>query len=225
MSVDPILLTPSNSAEIRSRFLVSTLVLMFAGVMLAASFWLPYRKIAVVTPALPQGVQFVYYLNHLDGPLVSTLAGRGISGDSRLADLRELQRSLSVAIVTALCLLGIAAGLVRRRWVALLALPAIFLPVIIVADTTRWLVSLVNVLAASDGPLRDPPTFLLFNRLAVAGFTLESHPGPGLALAVASSVTVLVGLWLRRQAHRAAARRSRAAEEASGSGSLSQHAI
>ena len=191
--------------EARGRYWTSTLVLIAAGVMLAISFWLPYWNLTLVTPGKPQGARLVSYLNHLDGPESVLLNGGGAGKAGLQSGIRELELSFAVALVTAFCLLGLAAVLVRNRWAALLALPPLCFPLIVVADTTRWLVSVVAVLSGTDDLLRSPPTFLLSDRLVAGGVALEIRPDAGLLLAIASSITVLVGVWLHRKAHRLAA--------------------
>ncbi|HEV7670501.1 MAG TPA: hypothetical protein VGS22_18435 [Thermoanaerobaculia bacterium] len=199
-SIGTTVLALSHRTVARGRYLTPTLVLMAAGVMLALSFWLPYCELTLVTPALPQGVRLVFYLNHFDGPLDSLLASAGNPVEARLDDLLQLERSLDVAMVTALCLLLVAAAFVRWRWAALLAAPSLAFPFIAIADTTQWLLSVVT----PGISLHAPPTFHWVGRLAVDGIVLTTYPATGLFLAVASSLTAAGGLWFHFRAHQPA---------------------
>lgn len=170
--------------------------------MLALSLFLPYWEMTLVTPAQPGGLRLVSYLGHLEGPLDVVLASAGTASHARLQELAELERSLAVATVTVICLLVIAATFVHSRWAALLSLPALCFPMIVIADTAQWLRSIVGGIIAASGSPADPPALPLFGRLALAGVSLETRPGAGLVLAAAASVTVLAGLWLHRNAYK-----------------------
>ncbi len=172
---------PLTRARRRARYLAPTLALTAAGVMLAVSFFLPYWKVRVVTASQPAGLQLVSYLGHVEGPLDAVLAGGAASRDARLRELSELERSLLVATATVICLLVVAATFVHNRWAALLALPAWVFPVIVVADTARWLQGIVSGAGAR---------------------VVETRPGSGLLLAATASAAVVGGLWLHRRAYK-----------------------
>ena len=62
-----------------------------------------------------------------------------------------------------------------------MALPAFLLPVIVVADTARWLQAIVSGAGAR---------------------VVETRPGSGLLLAATASAAVVGGLWLHRRAYK-----------------------
>ena len=173
--------TPLTRARRRARYLAPTLALTAAGVMLATSLFLPYWKVRLVTASHPAGLQLVSYLHRVEGPLDDVLAGGAAARDARLRELSELERSLLVATATVISLLVVAATFVHNRWAALLALPAFVFPVIVVADTARWLQAIVR---GADARV------------------LETRPGAGLLLAAAASAAVVGGLWLHRRAYK-----------------------
>jgi hypothetical protein len=129
------------------------------------------------------------------------LALRGGPGAARLADLAELERSVATCGVAVACMLVVSAIFVRNRWAALLTLPAIVFPAIVVADTAHWLRSLLDdaaVSAAAPGQ----PVWQLFGRLASDQMVLETRIGSGLLVAIAASLAVIAGLWLHRDSYR-----------------------
>ncbi len=196
----------SQTRTLKSRRLnpAARWTLVAAAALLMVSYWLPYWQIHLVTPGEPRGVKLVSYLGRLDGPLPEVLSAAGWPGSRRAEDLDALERSLSLALVVVVGML-LSAASIRCRWTALLAVPAICFPFIVVADTAQWLVSILARLSPVPGPLHVGPAFLLLGRLAVAGATLDARPAAGFILAVCASMTGLGGLWLNR-AHRRSAK-------------------
>jgi len=186
----------------RGRYLAPTVALTAAGALIAISLFLPYWEMTLVTPADPAGLRLISYLGHLEGPLDTVLASAGRARAARLRELSELERSLAVATVTVICLLVVAATFVHNRWAALLSLPALAFPVIVIADMAGWLHSIVAGISAASGSLRAPPALPLFGRLAIDGVSLETRPGAGLLVAAAASLAVIAGLWLHRSAYK-----------------------
>jgi len=186
------------------RHLAPTVALSAAGALLAVSFLFPYWNLTLVTPSHPSGLRLVSYLAHVEGPLDAVLESAGRPIAARRQALTQLERSLVAATVTVICLLVVSATLVRSRWAALLSFPALCFPMIAVADTSRWLDSMAAGVSATQGALPAAAPLLPFGILAGGGVLLETRPGAGLLLAVAASVTVVVGLWLHRKAYRAA---------------------
>lgn len=179
----------------RRAHLAPSVALSVASVLLAISIFLPYWRLVLITTAQPGGLRLVSYLGHLDGPIEPVLAAAGVSSAVPLMSLSELERSLSLATGTVLCLLLVAAILVHNRWATLLALPALFFPVIVVADTARWLRPTVEGLAAAaDTPIAALSP-LLFGRLGMERMVLEIRPGAGLVLATLASLAVVAGIW------------------------------
>jgi hypothetical protein len=196
---------PSNddshlSHAMRVPCLAHSAALTAAGGLLAVSLFLPYWELRLVTPAHPGPLRLVAYLGHLDGPVEPVLAAAEVPSARPLLLLSELERSLALATGTVICFLMVAAALARRRWAALLALPACCFPLIVVADTARWLAPIVEGLTAAAGAPADAPSLLPFCRLVMSSTMLEIRPGAGLALATVASLVVVAGLRLQRRA-------------------------
>jgi copper chaperone NosL len=193
---------PSQSQRARFRYLGPTMALTAAGAMLAISLFLPYWELTLVAADHPQGLRLVSYLAHIEGPLDVVLASAGRPAAAGLQELSQLERSLAAATVTVICLLVVAATFVHSRWAALLSLPALCFPLIVIADSARWLGTMVAGISGTSGPLPSLSPLALFGRLVKGGVSLETRPGAGLILAVAASLTVIAGLWLHRNAYR-----------------------
>lgn len=158
----------------------------------------------MVTSDHPRGLRLVSYLAHVEGPLDPVLESAGRPIAARRQALTQLERSLVAATVTVICLLVVAATFVRNRWAALLSFPALCFPMIVLADTSRWLDSMVAGVSATQGVLPAAARLWPFGILAGDGVTLDTRPGAGLLIALAASATVVIGLWLHRRAYQAA---------------------
>lgn len=193
-----------SRVESRGRRLAPTVALSAAGALLAVSLLFPYWNLTLVTPEHPRGLSLVSYLAQVEGPLDAVLECAGGPTAVRRQALTQLERSLVAATVTVICLLVVAATFVRNRWAALLSLPALCFPMIVIADTSRWLGSMAAGVSAAHGELPAAAPLWPFGVLAGGGVSLETRPGVGLLIALAASVTVLVGLWLHRDAYHGA---------------------
>lgn len=170
--------------------------------MLSISFLLPYWEVNLATAAPRKELRLVAYLHHLynlDGSVPSILAAGGTKAEVLLQSSGKLERSLTVAAVTVVSLLLVSVLFARNRWATLLSLPAVFFPLIVIADTSGWVRSMVAGISESLGWKSDPSTLPLFGRLAFDGGLLDIRPGAGLILAAAGSMAVIAGLWFRSE--------------------------
>ena len=170
--------------------------------MLSISFLLPYWEVNLATAAPRKELRLVAYLHHLydlNGPSHSILAAGGPKTEVLLQTTGKLERSLTAAAVTVVSLLLVSVLFARNRWATLLSLPAVFFPLIVIADTSGWVRSTVAGISESLGWKHDPSTLPLFGRLAFDGGLLDIRPGAGLILAAAGSIAVIAGLWFRSE--------------------------
>lgn len=184
----------------RVRHWAPTTALTAAALLIAVSLFLPYWSLRVQGPERA-ALELHAYLGSVHGPVGAVLAAAGRSGEAPLRDLSELERSLVVATATVVCFLLLAATLVRNRWAALVSLPALVFPFIVMADTARWLRPVLHGLCAGAGGIAVPTRFP-FQTLACGGTVLETRAGSGLILATLAAVVVVVGLALHRRAYR-----------------------
>ena len=188
-----------TAARFPARYLPPTVALAAAVSLLVISLFLPYWELTL-TPAGGEPLRLVSFLDHVEGPVDGVLAQAGKSGEAPLRQLVKLERSLAVATATVVSLLVVAAIFVRNRYAALLSLPALSFPWIVVADTRRWLQQIAGGLSEAAGEA--PPRAFLLGRTTFGSTVLEMRPGSGLFLAMASSLVVVAGLWFHRRAYR-----------------------
>lgn len=191
-------------AERRLHFALPTLALGLAAVLLIASIFLPYWKMTLLAPQYPGGLHVQAYLNHLEGDVREIDGLNHYIGMRPLGEAAELERELAIAAVTVLALLVLAAVYIHNRWAALLALPAVAFPVGFLADLYFWLrhfgtnLDPTAPLSSSIKPFVPP----VLGRGVVGQFATVAVPGPGLWLAFAAALIVLVGLYLHRRAYK-----------------------
>jgi hypothetical protein len=116
----------------------------------------------------------------------------------------KLERAVSVYAIGALALLLLAAVFIHTRWVVLLVLPAILMPVVFLADLQYWLrdfgLNLDETAALSSAI--DPFVPKVLGRGVIAQFETVAVPGAGLWLAILGSILCLVGLYFHRRAYK-----------------------
>jgi hypothetical protein len=196
--------TPEVMAERRLRFLLPTLVLGIAGVLLVASIFLPYWRMTLLAPQYPDGLQVRAYLDRLTGDVREIDGLNHYIGMRPLGEAAQLERSLSVLAVATIALLVLAAVFIHNRWAALLALPALLFPAGFLGDLHYWLRSFGTHLDP-HAPLSSavkpfvPP---VLGRGTVGQFATVALPDSGLWLAFSASLLILVGLWLHRRAYK-----------------------
>lgn len=188
----------------RSRYLIPTLLLAAAAVLLLISIFLPYWELTLHAPQYPKGLTVVAYLNNLEGDVREIDGLNHYIGMRPLGEAAVFEKSVSIIGVIVLVLLILAATFVHTRWTALLALPALLFPVIFIVDLQFWLANFgqnldpTAPLSSSVKPFV-PPVLGVGH---IAQFSTEAMPGPGLWLAILASVLILIGLYFHRRAYK-----------------------
>jgi copper chaperone NosL len=158
----------------------------------------------LLAPQYPGGLQVEAYLDHLQGDVREIDGLNHYIGMRPLGEAAAMERSMSIAAVTVIALLVVAAIYIHNRWAALLALPALLFPAIFLADMYYWLhrfgthLDPTAPLSSSIEPFVPP----VLGRGTVGQFATVALPGPGLLAAAAASAVILVGLWLHRRAYK-----------------------
>jgi copper chaperone NosL len=177
-----------------------------AAVLLIVSIALPWWQLTLHAPQYIEGLSITIFVDHVgggnNGQHVDEINGLNhYIGMRSLDEGGELERSLSIYAIPLMAGLGALVAL-RRRWLWLLALPAITLPVIFTADLYYWLYSFGHELdpkaALSNAIHEFTPTLLGNGR--VAQFTTTSVFGSGFYLAVLASLLLIsaVVIQIRR---------------------------
>lgn len=202
----------------RAKFLLPTLLLGTAGVLLVLSILLPYWHMRLNAPQYPKGLYVHAYLNRLEGDVREIDGLNHYIGMRPLGEAAQLERSLSLIAVGALALLLAGAVFIHNRWAAALCLPALLYPFIFLGDLQFWLANFgTNLdpkapLSSSIKPFVPP----VLGEGIVGQFSTVATPGAGLILAAIASLLILVGLYFHRRVYKplVEARRARRKAEA-----------
>jgi copper chaperone NosL len=188
----------------RVRYLLPTLFLAGGAVLIIVSIFLPYWSLVLHAPQYPQGLLVNAYLSHLEGDVQEIDGLNHYIGMRPLAEAAQLEKSISVFAIGALILLVLAAIFIHSPWSVLLAIPAILLPVVFLADLYYWLNNFGQNLdpnAALSNAVK-PFTPTILGEGVIGQFKTVAFADFGLLLATAASALILIGLYLQRRAYK-----------------------
>jgi hypothetical protein len=121
-----------------------------------------------------------------------------------LGEAAQLERSVSIAAIAILALLVLAAIFIHTKWAALLALPAILMPVIFLADMYFWMRNFGQNLDPT-APLSsaiEPFVPPIWGEGMVGQFVTTATFEIGLWLAILASILIIAGLYFHRAAYK-----------------------
>lgn len=196
---------PSDTDESeRKRYLIPTLLFATAAILLIISVFLPYWEMELHAPQYPKGLHITAYVNRLTGDVFEIDGLNHYIGMRPLDEAAQFEKSISMIGIVSVSLLVLAAILVHTKWVVLLALPAILMPVMFLADLQWWLRKFGTELdpAAPLSSAIEPFVPSVLGRGVIAQFETVATPGIGLYLAILASVLVIMGLYFHRQAYK-----------------------
>jgi hypothetical protein len=188
----------------RARYLTPTLLFTAAAILLLISLFLPWWQLTLHAPQYPKGLTVQAYVNRLSGDVDEIDGLNHYIGMRPLDEAASFERQISIIGIVGVSLLILAAVLVHNRWAALLALPALLLPVIFLADLQFWLANFgqnldpTAPLSSSVKPFIPP----VLGEGVIAQFRTVSVPAAGLWLAFGASALILVGLYFHRRAYK-----------------------
>lgn len=211
---DPVL------AANRPRFVLPTVLLFGATVLLLASFFQPYWHVTLFTPDDAGGLELRVYLNHLEGDVDRIDEVHREIGMPSLSEAATLERTLSLMTIVVLALLVVAAIGIHSPWAAVASLPALLFPLGFLIDMYLWLRSFGREVEPSavdpEGVGSFTPTIL--GETVVGSYRSVAGVGPGLILALVASVVIVLGLYFHRRAYKPMVEARRAAEARWGEG-------
>jgi len=187
-----------------ARYLTPALLFAVAAVLLIISIFTPYWQLTLHAPQYPKGLTVQAYVNRLEGDVQEIDGLNHYIGMRPLNEAAAFERSIAIIGIVGLALLILAAVYVHNRWAALLALPALLLPLIFLADLQYWLANFGQnldpkaPLSSSIKPFVPP----VLGEGKIAQFSTWAVPDVGLWLAVAASVLIASGLWFHRRAYK-----------------------
>lgn len=188
----------------RLKYRLPTLLFILAAVLLIASIFLPYWKMTLQAPQYPKGLSVQAYIFKLTGDVGEIDGLNHYIGMRPLAEAAQLERSLSIAAVGVLTLLIIGAIFIHTKYTVLLVLPAIFYPIIFLADMYYWLrnfgLNLDPTAPLSSAIKPFVPPILGVGMLAQ--FVTIAQVQIGFYLALLASFSIIVGLYFHRRAYK-----------------------
>ena len=188
----------------RRQYLMPTILFVAAALLLLVSIFLPYWQMTLLAPQYPGGLHITAYVSELTGDVAEIDGLNHYIGMRPLNEAAKFERSVSVFAISALALLVAAAIFVHTRWVVLLVLPAILMPVVFLLDLQYWLrdfgLNLDETAALSSAI--DPFVPKVLGSGMIAQFETIAKPGIGLWLAIAASILCVVGLYYHRKAYK-----------------------
>ncbi len=175
-----------------------------AAVLLLISIFLPYWQLTLMAPQYPEGLKTVMYVNRVTGDVEEINHLNHYIGMRPLEEAASLERSSSVFLIVALTLLTLTTIFVHSPIALFCAVPAIFYPVIFLADLYFWMRNF-GLNLDPKAPLNKavkpfvPP---LLGTGSVGQFKTTAAWQIGLILAFVASLLILVGLYYHRRAYK-----------------------
>ncbi len=184
--------TPSRMWLWVGAFVIGAAALVLSGA-------LPYWRMRLAAPQYPKGLTLVVYLNRIEGDV------REFDGLNHYIGMRSLQHGALLERRLALPALAITvfglffAALIRRRWSAFFAVPALIAPALFAADLYWWMRE-YGLHLDPKAPLNHavkpfvPP---ILGHGQIAQFHVTATFAEGFGLAVLAAVLVAVGIALK----------------------------
>lgn len=191
-------------AQDRARYMLPTIFLVLAAILLLVSIFLPYWNMTLQAPQYPGGLTVSAYVNRLTGDVREIDGLNHYIGMRPLEEAAQLERSLSIIAIGVISLLVISAIFIHNQYAALLSLPAMLYPFIFLADMYYWLRNFgLNLdpkapLSSAIKPFVPP----ILGEGKVGQFVTVAGVDIGFYLALGASLLILVGLYFHRRAYK-----------------------
>jgi len=188
----------------RKRFLLPTIFMGTAALLLLISIFLPYWKLTLHAPQYPGGLKVKIYVNRVAGDVEEVDKLNHYIGMRSMSEGATLERTLSIIIIGVIASLAIGAIFIHSPIAAFFAFPAILYPLIFLGDLYFWLWNFgTNLdprapLSSSIKPFVPP----LLGTGYVGQFKTVASWEIGLILAFISSILIIIGLYYHRKAYK-----------------------
>ncbi len=188
----------------RKRFLVPTVLLLVAALLLLISIFLPYWGITLYAPQYPGGLKAKIYVNRVTGDVKEINTLNHYIGMKPLEEAAPLERSLSIYAIVGITLLTIATIFVHSPVALFLSIPALLYPFFFLADLYFWMWNFgmhLDKRAPLSGSIEPfvPP---LLGEGKIGQFRTVATWEIGLYLSFVASILILVGLYFHRKAYK-----------------------
>jgi copper chaperone NosL len=196
---------PSEAVEKLSLdYLLPPVFLGLAAFCLVVSIFQPYWRMDLIAPQYPRGLEVQAYVNRLEGDVHEIDGLNHYIGMRPLEEAAQLERSLSIFLVTVVSLLIVGAIFIHTKWAALLTLPAVLYPAIFLGDMYYWLRNFgqnLDPTAALSNAI-DPFVPPILGEGTIGQFKTVAEADSGLYLATLASLLIVVGLFFHRRAYK-----------------------
>jgi hypothetical protein len=193
--------TPEG-AEAGMQYRLPTMLLGLAALLLLVSVFLPYWKMTLLAPQYPGGLKVQVYVNRMTGDVQEIDGLNHYIGMRPLGEAAQLERAVSIAAILVLGLLVGSAVFIHTKWAALMALPAVLMPYLFLADMYFWMrhfglnLDPTAPLSSAIKPFVPP----IWGEGLVGQFKTIATFQIGLWLAFLAGVLIVVGLYFHRKA-------------------------
>jgi copper chaperone NosL len=187
---------PGPMLHTTRRVIVAALSIA-AVVLLLASLKFPYWRVTLKAPQYPQGLHVSIFLNKVEGDTSEVNLLNHYIGMKKLEMAAKFERNIAIyglAFISLFTLLFVFSG---RKSMSLFALPALFFPIVFIADLFFWLYTFGHRLDP-HAPIKFTPfTPRLIGEGIIGQFAMVGAIGLGFYLVIASFILVLGSLILR----------------------------
>ena len=186
------------------RYRLPSLLLGVAAIILLVSMFFPYWKMTLLAPQYPGGLSVEVYVNRMTGDVDEIDGLNHYIGMRPLEEAAQLERSVSVAAISVLAMLLLGAIFIHTRWAALLALPALLMPYVFLADMYFWMRNFgLNLdprapLSSAIDPFVPP----IWGEGVVGQFRTIASFQIGIYMAFLAGFLILAGLYFHRRAYK-----------------------
>ena len=188
----------------RKRFLLPTILLGGAVLLLLISIFLPYWSLTLQAPQYPGGLVINLYVNHVTGDIHEIDGLNHYIGMRSMEDAATIERTLSIFMIIGIGLLAVAAIYIHSPVAVFFSLPAFLFPLIFLGDLYFWLWNFGTKLdpraplSSSVKPFVPP----LLGEGNVGQFKTVASWDIGLIMAILASILIIAGLYFHRKAYK-----------------------
>lgn len=188
----------------RARFLLPSVLMIAAAVMLLISIFLPYWKMELQAPQYPKGLEMTVYVNKVQGDVNEVDGLNHYIGMRPISEAGQFERSMSIIAIAALIMLVVAAIFVHNPCALALTWPVMLYPAIFLLDLWVWMRAFGQDLdpTAPLSNIIEPFTPQIIGSGKVAQFTTEAIWMPGLYVAIGGSLLIIAGIIFHRRAYK-----------------------